>query len=90
MQQWQEALERASKAIRCTAKTRQNNTCKSPAMVNGKCRMHGGASTGAPCGKKHGRYKHGGYTKASITDWAHLRQIMRDSRAMMREVEELL
>jgi len=33
--------------------------CKGPAMANGRCRMHGGASKGAPRGKKHGMYKHG-------------------------------
>jgi hypothetical protein len=64
MHQWQEALTQAAKARRCTARTRQGSTCKSPAMPNGKCRMHGGASTGAPCGKQHGRYKHGRYTQA--------------------------
>ena len=31
---------------RCGAKTRAGNPCNSPAMKNGRCRMHGGASTG--------------------------------------------
>lgn len=33
-------------AIRCGAKTRSGEPCNSYAMANGKCRMHGGKSTG--------------------------------------------
>jgi hypothetical protein len=44
----------------CGAKTRAGGKCKAPAMKNGKCRVHGGASTGAPKGNqsaaKHGIY----------------------------------
>ena len=53
-------------APRCGAKTRKATPCQSPAMPNGKCRMHGGASTGprtaaglarSRCARwKHGRY----------------------------------
>ena len=32
---------------RCGARTRQNTPCGRMAMVNGRCRMHGGLSTGA-------------------------------------------
>jgi hypothetical protein len=28
------------------AKTRRGSQCQSPAMANGRCRMHGGPSTG--------------------------------------------
>lgn len=35
-----------NKAPRCGAKTRGKTSCKSPAMKNGRCRMHGGTSTG--------------------------------------------
>ena len=33
-------------APRCGAKTRAGCACRAPAMGNGRCRMHGGASTG--------------------------------------------
>ena len=33
-------------APRCGAKTRQGCPCRGPAMANGRCRMHGGKSTG--------------------------------------------
>jgi hypothetical protein len=29
---------------RCRARTRAGTLCRSPAMTNGRCRMHGGAS----------------------------------------------
>lgn len=53
---------------RCLAKTRRGTLCQSPAFKhNGRCRLHGGASTGAKTSAglqrisdanlKHGRYK---------------------------------
>jgi len=33
---------------RCGAKTRDGDPCKNAAMPNGRCRMHGGKSTGRP------------------------------------------
>ncbi|WP_339236878.1 phage terminase small subunit [Oceanobacillus sp. FSL W7-1281] len=35
----------------CGAKTRSGEPCKNKAMPNGRCRMHGGKSTGAPPAK---------------------------------------
>jgi hypothetical protein len=32
-------------------------------MLNGRCRLHGGKSKGAPTGKANGNYKNGNYTK---------------------------
>lgn len=37
----------------CGAKTRSGEPCKNGAMGNGRCRMHGGMSTGAPKGNKN-------------------------------------
>ena len=39
---------------RCGAKTRSGSPCRSPAMPNGRYRMHGGRSPGAPRGKANG------------------------------------
>ncbi|MFT8246589.1 HGGxSTG domain-containing protein [Roseomonas sp. BN140053] len=36
----------ARQAPRCGARTRRGLACAGPAMLNGRCRMHGGASTG--------------------------------------------
>jgi len=47
-------------STRCGARTRNATACQSPAMPNGRCRMHGGKSPGAPFGNSHalrsGRY----------------------------------
>lgn len=40
---------------KCGAKTRTGVPCKSYAMTNGRCRMHGGKSTGAPPEKLKGK-----------------------------------
>ncbi len=37
-----------TKAPRCGAKTRRGTRCQCPAMPNGRCRLHGGLSTGSP------------------------------------------
>ena len=57
----------------CGARAKQNNhkSCKSPAMKNGRCRLHGGKSTGpkTPEGKlksARANYKHGYYTNEAI------------------------
>ena len=44
---------------KCGAKCRSGEPCQNPSMKNGRCRMHGGKSTGAPI-------KHGQRTKAAI------------------------
>lgn len=43
---WRMTLPLAQASQRCGAKTRTGASCGSPAMANGRCRMHGGASTG--------------------------------------------
>ena len=55
-------------APRCGAKTRSGCPCKGPAMTNGRCRMHGEASTGPSADGRAriaaARTKDGFYTKA--------------------------
>jgi hypothetical protein len=41
---WRETLDRAGSALRCR---RAGAECQAAAMLNGRCRMHGGLSTGA-------------------------------------------
>jgi hypothetical protein len=50
---------------RCGAKTRKGTPCQSPAMPNGRCRMHGGKSPGPPKGNINA-WKHGGYSAEAI------------------------
>lgn len=50
----------------CGAKTRAGTPCKNRAMPNGRCRMHGGKSTGAPPAKlrkNSNAKKHGLFAK---------------------------
>ena len=57
---------------RCRAKTRQGTDCQRPAKKkNGRCRLHGGASTGANTSEGRKRIsqanlRHGKYTKDKL------------------------
>ena len=67
---------------RCGARTRKGSPCQAPAMPNGRCRMHGGKSRGAPKGNRNA-LKHGRYTADAI---ANRRKIA----ALVREIERLV
>lgn len=64
---------------KCAAKCRSGEPCKNPAMKNGRCRMHGGKSTGAPI-------KHGQRTKAAIAQ----RKADQALIGLLRKIEEAL
>src|SRR4030081_358289 len=70
-------MHRASK---CRARTRSGQSCQSPAMPNGRCRMHGGMSPGAPKGNKNA-FKHGRYTAEEIANRREIAKLLRDARA---------
>lgn len=55
----------------CGAKNRSGQPCKAQAMPNGRCRMHGGKSTGAPAGNQNAR-QHGIYSDALTADEVEL------------------
>lgn len=79
-------------APRCGAKTRQGTPCKAPAMANGRCRMHGGKSTGpqTPEGLKRSKkahYKHGFYSAEMIEERLFIRQLLRDNWELMERIE---
>lgn len=76
-------------APRCGAKTRKGTPCRSAAMKNGRCRMHGGSSTGprTPEGIdriRASRTKHGRYSAASIAARRQARAALREIRALLR------
>ncbi|MEA3467220.1 MAG: HGGxSTG domain-containing protein [Thermodesulfobacteriota bacterium] len=73
-----------SKAPRCGAKTRKGTPCCSPAMKNGRCRMHGGTNPGGPFGNQYA-LKDGFWTKKAIADRKMVRQILRESRKLLEE-----
>src|SRR4051794_6567498 len=72
---------------RCGAKTRSGSPCRSPAMPNGRCRMHGGASQGAPKGKRNGNYRHGRFTNDAIAGRRKLGAWLRVMKKIVEEVE---
>ena len=53
-------------------------------MPNGRCRMHGGNSPGAPRGKRHPNFKHGQRSKDSMEDRRQVRTELKAFRALMR------
>ena len=71
---------------RCGAKTRSRSPCRAPAMPNGRCRMHGGASPGAPRGKANGSYKHGRFTIEAIEQRRGLNALIRKLRRVAEQV----
>ena len=80
-------------APRCGAKTRSGTPCKAPAMANGKCRMHGGKSTGprTPEGLERSRkanLKHGLYSAELLEERKFMKQLLRSSRETLEQVEK--
>ena len=66
-------------SLRCGAKTRSGSQCRSPAMPNGRCRMHGGPSPGAPRRNKNA-YKHGLYSAKAIARRRSISMLIRSAR----------
>lgn len=87
-------------ARHCGAKTRAGGRCKAPAMANGRCRVHGGSSTGpvkpntANNAATHGIYqKHltqeerGQYSCLTLGEVDHELRLMRIRLARALEAE---
>ena len=74
-----------SKAPRCGAKNRKGTPCRCPAMANGRCRLHGGLSTGPKTPEGIARIrravtKHGRYSQAWKAQQRDMRTLLRESR----------
>jgi len=81
------------KAPRCGAKTRRGTPCQAPAMKNGRCRLHGGKSTGpkTPEGIERIRLahiKHGEYTKEAIASRKEFNALLREFKGTMNEIND--
>jgi hypothetical protein len=71
-------LNEARAAPRCGARRKKDGQpCQAPAMPNGRCRMHGGPSPGAPKGERNGNYRHGLRTQPALAERRELRQLLR-------------
>ena len=78
---------------RCLAKTRKGNLCQSPAFKhNGRCRLHGGLSTGAltPDGVQRisdANLKHGRQTKDKLAAQLHAAKVGRRIMGELKRIE---
>lgn len=76
-------------APRCGAKNRRGTSCTAFAMRNGRCRFHGGLSTGpkTPEGKaraKRGNWKHGEYSAEARARRREVMRLFRASREFLK------
>ena len=55
-------------------------------MKNGRCRMHGGNSPGAPKGNSHA-FKHGRYTAEAIAERRRFAELLRDMKELVEMVD---
>jgi hypothetical protein len=84
-----ERLELANAAPRCRAKRKSDGKqCRAAAMANGRCRVHGGPSTGprTPEGLERSRkatWRHGHYSAESKAARAEGRHALRELRALL-------
>ncbi len=77
-----------SSAARCEAKTKRGTACMCPAMANGRCRLHGGLSTGPKTAEgiekiRQATTKHGRYSKQNNAETADYRKLMEDCRGIL-------
>jgi hypothetical protein len=70
---------------RCGARTRSGMPCQSPAMPNGRCRMHGGKSPGAPKGNRNA-WKHGHYSAEFLAMRRLVRQLIADAKETIERI----
>jgi uncharacterized protein YjcR len=55
-------------------------------MANGRCRMHGGASTGAPKGNRNA-LKHGVFTAESIAERREIAALLRGIKGLVEQMD---
>lgn len=75
-------------AKKCLAKTRQSKPCQAPAMKNGRCKMHGGKSTGAKTKEglekiKKVSLKNGRYTQKAILERKALNSLIKEAERLL-------
>ncbi len=77
-------------APRCGARTRAAGSCRQPAMPNGRCRLHGGKSTGArtEAGRERLRSihtRHGGYGRDLLAWFRRMDAFIAETKQVMAE-----
>ena len=79
----------------CGAKTRAATPCRNMPMRNGRCRMHGGASTGPKTAAGIARQRaavtiHGMCGQEARQEMRHFRQLLREMREDARRICEVV
>jgi hypothetical protein len=77
-----------TRAPRCGAKARHGGMCRAPSMKNGRCRFHGGKSTGpkTEAGLSRSRranWRHGRFSKNELENSAKIRELINAARAVL-------
>lgn len=81
-----------TKAPRCNAKAKSTQRpCRAPAMINGRCRLHGGCSTGprTPEGLEKSRmanWKDGHYSANALAMKRYLSRVKKELREYMKKI----
>ncbi|NBT79145.1 MAG: hypothetical protein EBT04_11950 [Betaproteobacteria bacterium] len=79
-----ESMQKARSALalhpKCGARCRSGMPCKNSAMRNGRCRMHGGKSTGP-------RIKHGRRTKEATRTRQEDRELFQNLNRMTNDAQ---
>ena len=68
----------------CGAKTKNGRPCSNAQMQNGRCRMHGGLSTGAPIGNKNA-LKNGMFTKEAKKQRQEISAFLKECRTLLKD-----
>jgi len=75
-------------ASRCGAKTRRGSACQAPGMANGRCRLHGGKSTGPRTAEglercRRANWKHGFYGRRALAERHQLDEFRRNTAELL-------
>ncbi|WP_308445699.1 HGGxSTG domain-containing protein [Methylobacterium organophilum] len=92
---WRTAMALAHATPRCCARTRKGFSCEGPAMANGRCRMHGGASTGPRTAEglarsKRSTWKHGRHSARYVALKRLIKRATRDLEETTKLSERML
>lgn len=71
----------------CGAKTRAGHPCRNRPMANGRCRMHGGKSTGAPKNNKNA-VTHGAYEQVIVGNLSDVEKAIFDQLTAEMELDQ--
>ncbi|HWX50547.1 MAG TPA: HGGxSTG domain-containing protein [Roseomonas sp.] len=90
------SIATAASAPRCGARTRSGEPCCAPAMANGRCRMHGGKSTGPRTSeglerRRLATFKHGKRSveaRAAAQLRGEARRLLAKLRALLAEADK--